>query len=706
MAPRHTPRSTGVLFALLWTLRAGQHPCYAQEADEDGKAKGAPAAEVGGRIVISGETIEVLADPDLPPASSSIGTKTDTPLLETPRSVTLVDSQVLSDMAVINITQTHDFVVGFTPLDERGPANDRGFPLSFYDLRRDGLRTYSWSVREPAAVERIQYLRGPAAVLYGDGSPGGLVNMMLKKPLPVAQYEASASIGELGYGRATFDATGPLTEGRGARYRVVGAAEKADNGFANDESRVSVLPMLSFDLGKGTTLHLDGEYYDQRGRGYRHVVPATAETQQGDFSELPWDVNIASPEDHWRGWNVSGGLRLDSRLSERTSLHVAGRYTKIVGDLGFQALSGVAPDGHTVRRFLYRERSEWHEYQSDTFLTTLAATGPVSHRVVLGFEVGYSTTDSLIGTAGAPSLDLDAPVYGPRPADPTLFPTRYDTPRLGAYLQDQARIGSKLTLVPAVRWSRLEVEDHVASVTLRDSAASPSFGLVFLPRPNLSLYGSYAQGFEPPGPGQFAEGGGPLDPVHSSSLEGGVKANVLGPRLAVSAAVYRIRQTGVTELDPAGFYRRIAEGESRGLELEVVGSPVAGLEVLTGYAWSDPEITHDVSGFEGNELPNAPRNKANAWVRYRFADDALRRLTLSVGVVHVGERFTTRSNTVRLAPYSRVDLTASMDLLGPRLGLGLVAQNVGNTRYVTSGSAVGLFVGAPRRLALSLTSAF
>jgi iron complex outermembrane receptor protein len=215
--------------------------------------------------------------------------------------------------------------------------------VGFYDLRRDGLRTYSWSVRELAAVERVQYLRGPAGILYGDGSPGGLVNLMLKKPLPVRQHELSVGGGELGFRRVTADSTGPLGGGRGVRYRLVAAAEGLEDGYDNDESRVSVLPMLSFDLGARTTLHLDGEYYDQRGRGYRHVVPATAATQAGDFGAIPWELNMASPDDAWRGWNASGGLRLDTQLSERASLHAAARYTWIDGDLDVQALAALFP---------------------------------------------------------------------------------------------------------------------------------------------------------------------------------------------------------------------------------------------------------------------------------------------------------------------------------------------------------------------------
>jgi len=207
------------------------------------------------------------------------------PLIETPRSVSIVDRHTLDEQAAINVTTAHDYTVGVTPLDERGPGSSRGFPLDFYDLRRDGLRTYSWSVREPVALDRIQYLRGSASLLYGDGSPGGLVNLVLKKPLPVPRFEFSASGGELGFGRVTGDATGPLNDTRTMRYRVVGAAEWLGNNIENDEQRTTVTPTVAFDLGERSTLTADVEYYQQRGRNYRHAVPSTSDTQRGDFSK-------------------------------------------------------------------------------------------------------------------------------------------------------------------------------------------------------------------------------------------------------------------------------------------------------------------------------------------------------------------------------------------------------------------------------------
>ena len=194
-------------------------------------------------------------------------------------------------------------------------------------------------------------------MLYGDGSPGALINMVLKKPLPVRRYEFGASGGSSGFGRLTADLTGPLTASRRVRYRVVAASEWLESGFDNDERRLTLLPTIAIDVGARGTLVFDTEWYDQRGRDYWHQVPATADTQRGDFSGFPWDLSISSPDYGWTGSNVSPGLRLDLPLGERSSLHVAGRYTKIDGDIDAQGLAGLAADGRTALRYQYHEVS-------------------------------------------------------------------------------------------------------------------------------------------------------------------------------------------------------------------------------------------------------------------------------------------------------------------------------------------------------------
>lgn len=664
--------------------------------------------EVGGRLVVCGETVVVTGNLDEPPRDSSLATKIDTPLIETPRSVSIIDRQTLDDMGAINISQAHDYVVGFTSMDDRGPGFARGFPVGFYDLRRDGLRTYTWSVREPVAVDRVQYLRGPAAVLYGDGSPGALVNMVLKKPLPVPRYEFGVSGGSSGFGRVTADLTGPLTTGRRIRYRVVAASEWLESGFNNDERRLTLLPTIAIDVGAGGTLTFDIEWYDQRGRDYWHMVPATAAAQRGDFSGVPWDLSINSPDYRWTGNNVSPGLRLDLPLGKQSSLHVAGRYTKIDGDINAQGLAALAEDGRTAVRYQYHEVSTWHEYQTDTFAASNFRTGRIHHRLVTGVEAGLSTADTEIGIGSASPLDIFNPVY-PHEPEPLARPTRYDVSRVGLYTIDQVRIGERLIVVPAVRWSQLETEDRVATTgetRSKESVVSPSLGLVVLPRQWLSLYTTYAQGFEPPIPGQYLEDGRALAPAEHDAIEGGVKADLLGRRISVTGAGFRIRRTNVPEADALGFFRQIGEGESHGLELEVVGSVTRGLGLRGGYAWTSAEITRDPSGFAGRDLPNAPPHKAELWMRYRIPEGRLHKLLIAGGVVHVSDRFTARDNVIVIPAYTRVDGSAAYELAGSRFTLGLVAQNLTNRRYVTSGAGAVFFAGPPRRIAAQLTSVF
>jgi iron complex outermembrane receptor protein len=185
-----------------------------------------------------------------------------------------------------------------------------------------------------------------------------------------------------------------------------------------------------------------------------------------------------------------------------------------------------------------------------------------------------------------------------------------------------------------------------------------------------------------------------------------VKADLLGRQLGIAVAGFSIRRTNVPEADPRGFYRQIGEGESHGLELETVGRLAPGLTARAGYAWTETAITRDALAVSGRELPNAPRHKANVWIRYRFPPSIVRGLMVAAGVVHESERFTNRDNAVIAPAYTRFDASSSWELAGRRLTLGIVAENLTDRRYVRSGAGAVLFAGSPRRLALQMISSF
>lgn len=709
-------RRLAVILLAVMLLAVSPLAAIAQETQDPPSSKPAsppasPEQEAGGRLLVTSETVVVVGDPDRPTGDASIAGKIDAPLLETPRSVSVTERRTLDDRLATNVSNAHDYTVGLMPADERGPAFARGFPVSFYDLRRDGLRTYAWSVREPVGVERVQYLRGPAAILYGDGSPGGLVNLVLHKPLPVSGAEVTASGGSLGFGRVTGDVTGPIGESRRVRYRAIGAAEWLENAIDNDERRLSLLPMVSIDLSPAATLHLDGELYHQRGRNYRHAVPVTADTQRGDFSKLPWDLSVVSPDEGWSGWNASPGVRLDLRLGAASSLHSAVRYTRIGGDIGFEAAQALASDGRTLNRFTYVEQSTWQEWQSDTFVATTAKTGRIEHKLVAGAEAGLSTADSLIGVGAGAPIDLYEPVYPTAPPPPALAPTRYDVTRFGVYVQDQMRLHRSFIVVPGLRWSRIGVEDEAtpptASAIERTSTErklSPSLGVVVLPRSWLSLYASASQGFEPPTPGQYTADGRALPTAESASFEGGVKLDALAGRVLASAAAFGIERTNIPEADGLGSYRQIGEGRSRGIELELAGRLAAGLFLQTSYAWTDSEITRSAIGGVGNDLPNAPRHNVSMWARYRVTEGRLAGAMIAGGVVHVSDRFIAANNVTIAPAYTRLDLSGGYEFPKRRVRIGLAIHNATNRRYVTSGAGQVLWVGQPRRFVLQVST--
>jgi iron complex outermembrane receptor protein len=669
--------------------------------------------EAGGRLVVSGDTIVVVADYDAAPTEASVATKIETPLRETPRGVSITERRTLDDRLAVNITAAHDYSVSVTPADERGLAFSRGFSVSLFDLRRDGLRTSAWSVREPVALERVQYLRGPAAILYGDGSPGALINMVLRKPLPVQRSELTASAGGLGFGRITGDVTGPLTGSRRARYRLIGAAEWLDNGFDNDERRLSVLPMVALDFSDNVTLHVDGELYHQTGRNYWHFVPSTPDTQRGDFSRMPWDLNTASPDDGWSGWNASPGARLDVKLTPQTSLHSAVRYTKMNGNIDGQGLIGLLPDGRTLARYDYVETSTWNETQSDTFLTTTTDRGPFEHKLVVGGEAGVTFSESEIGIGPGTPIDLYAPIYPPSQPNPVARPGAFDVVRFGAYVQDQIRLHPSLVVVPGLRWSRLNIADggtaggmFLLEQQSSEVKVSPTLGVVVLARPWFSIYGNLTQGFEPPAPGRYLEDGRGLSVSDATSFEGGVKVNARDGQLAASGSAYQIKRTNIAEADGRGFYQQIGGGRSRGVEAELTGRLAAGLYVQAAYAWTDTEITHSAVGNIGNDLPNAPHHIASIWTRYRSQHGRLAGAMFAAGIVRVSDRFLAGDNLVIAPAYTRLDLSGSYEFDRQRLRIGVAMPNATDTRYVTSGAGVTLYAGQRRRLLLQLSTQF
>jgi iron complex outermembrane receptor protein len=213
------------------------------------------------------------------------------------------------------------------------------------------------------------------------------------------------------------------------------------------------------------------------------------------------------------------------------------------GDINGQGLVGLLPDGRTLARYDYVEKSTWKETQSDTFVATTIKRGLFEHKLVAGVEAGVTFSDSEIGIGPGTPIDMYEPVYAPSPPDPVARPGSFDVVRLGIYAQDQIRVHPSLVVVPGVRWSRVNVVEGVATSGVfverpsTEVEVSPTLGVVVLVRPWLSIHGNGPQGFEPPAPGRYLEDGRALSVSDATSFEGGVKVNMRGEQLSSCLAL-------------------------------------------------------------------------------------------------------------------------------------------------------------------------
>ncbi|MEM6703025.1 MAG: TonB-dependent receptor [Acidobacteriota bacterium] len=682
-----------------------------KEVGQDGEGKQEKEVvltEAGGRIVVSDEVSVTDTVGGYQTESTSVATKTFTPLLQIPLNVTVAERDQLDDMQAINISKSHDYAAGFMAVGYSGLAMARGFSVSWYDHRRDGLRIFSWSIREPVSLEKIQYLRGPAGVLYGDGSPGGLVNLVQKKPLPVSQYELGIEGGNLGYRRAIGDATGSLSQNGKLLYRVVGAWEQIDNDNNNDEQRYSILPSFSYRIGNRTTLTVDGEYYDEQGRGSGQNFPVHPDLIAGNFDALPFDVNFANPDDRWSNWNSSVGARADAVLGSNGSLHSALRYTKIIGENDYHApFGGFLPDNRNLIRFFIQGATDWREYQSDTFGTLNIEGDKTIHRLVGGFEIGRSTTNGDNGFGPAGILDIFNPVYGERPeSTPFSVQSNFETRRVGVYAQDQFSIGDKWHFMGSVRWSEVENNNRIAQDVNTEDDVTPRVGVVYQPSSNYSVYASYTNGFEPAGAGIFLEDGSPADPTNSDSYEIGFKANFLNSRLTLNSALYQIERTNIPQfVQETNAYVQIGGAESEGFEIDLVGRLTRALQIRAGLALNETEITDDVRGFEGFDLINTPDENVSLWLNYTLPSGALQGLSFKGGAVYVSERFADDGNTLVIPDYTRYDLGVDYET-ARNMVIDLSVENLTDERFFQSGFATAWTFANSRRVSLSVRQRF
>ncbi len=623
--------------------------------------------------------------------NSSTATKTDTPLRDIPQSIQLVPQQVIRDQGANQLKDVVRNVSGVIRADDFAGTGD-GFAIRGFqspNILRDGFRGSQFvsafsSLAEPANVEQVEVLKGPASVLYGTLEPGGIINIVTKKPLSDPYYSAEFSVGSFSFYQPQFDLSGPLNRKKSLLYRLNGVYENSSSfrDFTQIE-RYFIAPVLSWQISDQTKLTFNLNYVNDE-RPFDNGLVAFGD----GVADLPISRRLGEPGDFRRYKNLGLGYLLEHSFS--ADWKIRNTFRADFSDVETQAFRPRGLDETTgiLEREFRTTEGQRRSFSLQTDLTGQFKTGSIDHQLLLGIELNRIQEDES-GRRIRPfaPIDIFNPVYGaPIPANPPVFfDTAVRLDALGIYLQDQITLLENLKALVGGRFDaiRNETTDNLfaETVTQTDTAFSPRVGIVYQPIEPVSLYASYSRSFAP-NVGFVDLDNNPLPPERGTQFEAGIKAELIPGRLSSTLAIYDLTKTNVAITDPRDEDFSIAAGKikSQGIELDVSGEILSGWKIIGSYAYTNARVTEgDEFLPTGNRPASIPRHSASLWSTYEIQSGTLQGLGFGAGLFYVGERQGDFENTFRLPGYVRTD--AALFYRHDNWRVSLNIQNLFDIRY-------------------------
>ncbi|WP_439598482.1 TonB-dependent siderophore receptor [Falsiroseomonas sp.] len=663
--------------ALALALLIAGAPALAQapEAETAAPPAAPPAAPVATlpRIGVSAP-----ATAPLGATAATSATKTDTPIIESPQSVSVVNRELIQALGAQTLPEAVRYNAGVaTGVYGYDPRFDqifiRGFGVNLLGDYRDGLRqSFSPGLigfrTEPYGLDRIVILRGPSSVLYGQAPAGGLIDRISLMPSATPSNEIAVSVGNHSRYQTEFDSTGPIAGDPRFQYRVTGLVRDSDSEIpgARDD-RFYLAPSLTFRPTENTSFTLLTSLLDDRGvasAGYYTRPDGTPTNIRTD------DPNYARFDQ--RQYQI--GYRLEHRVNDALSLRQNMRYGQAT--LTSAYLSGLATsaDGTSVSRYAAFLEESLENVGIDNQAEIRFATGPLQHTLLAGLDYQYTTSDFNYGTGAAPSLSLVNPVYGINVARPA-FTTRSSQTQhqIGIYAQDQVRLGDRWVLTMGARqdWTETESLNRVTGVstTQTPTAFTGRVGLVHLFPNGIAPYVNYAESFQPTlGTDRL---GRAFVPVEATQIEGGLRYQPPGTEHMFTASAFEITvQNGLTtDLVDRSFSVQTGEQRSRGLELEAQFAVGRQLRILASATWQDVETTKTNGTDLGKRPFGVPEVLATVWADYRMPEGPLAGLSFGAGLRYNGSSYRDTANTTQNGDYVMLDGAIRYDIDRWRLSL-------------------------------------
>lgn len=671
------------------------------------------------------------------PAFSTSATKSNTPLRDVPQTVNVIPQQLIRDQAARSMQDVLRNVpgVGFSNGDgQRDQVTIRGFS-AISDQFVDGIRDDSLYFRDLSNIERVEVLKGPAAVLYGRGSSGGLINRVTKKPQAGTFGEVTVNLGSNDLKRTSFDANTSVNEH--IDFRITGALE--DSGSFRDQGfieRGSIAPAVSIKFTEDTKLLVQGEYAKDK-RITDFGIPS--------FNGRPVDVprstyygsGNARRDDYTKTDVYSLTAAFDHRFNDVFSVRNVTRYYDYELDRNNTLPGGTV---NTVDLTVGRNRSEHiirkeDGYFNQTDFTFKNALGGFKQEWLFGLEVGKqnkfqqfsskSNIDrvSIFNPGGVVPRPLTpAEIAAGRPAD-SVFKV------LGVYAQDQIALTPEWKALLGIRHDSFKQDTRPGGVapipaplSRTDKNWSPRAGLVWQPSESASYYVSYSKSYQPSAESfPLAANNVNNGPEQTENHEIGAKLDYLDGAFSVTGSLFNLVRTDIKTSDPAkpGVLINVGEQRTNGLELTANGRLPQGWDVSAGYAYLDGRITESNNSvnapqaafpaapakiaLEGNRPSLTPKHSAFVWAIKQLGGG----FSAGGGLNYSADRFASPSNAVVLPGYLTADLAAYYS--SKQFDVAVNLKNVTDKKYIVSGHGSNdnlLTPGAPREIQVGLTYKF
>ncbi len=695
---------------------------------------------------------------------------------ELPQAVATVTKELIDDRIAFQLPDAVKTVSSVSATGLYNHYNIRGITQGDDGQMLNGMRTRQYYFLQPITshLERVEVIKGPSSVTFSSADPGGTVNMVTKKPLAEQRSAIGFTTGSFGTLRATADFTGPLNESKTVLYRFNAAFQEADS-FRDvvNNNAILISPSLSYVPNENTSFNVEMIYNDAKGNLDRGQPIFGAINGEFDLNSTPITRNVGASNDHYKTKEVIFMANFNQKFTENFGFNAQFMKQTWDEDLAEHRVDGAAVDidGNvisTLARMRYDKRQQfWETDNFSAYFNYDIKKGNITNKILVGYDAtrwerqigagflrarryltvngGQANYDAsnpgnfqqmtvdgvTMPVPAVPHFNLENPFNGARNTDnynlaELTIPANLNTSN-GIYIQNQFKVGKFSALVNLRYEWFTDIFDYKNNEEeFKTSAFVPRLGLTYEVTKDISAYATYLGGFQPhtntvslsPTAEGFFWAASPsrFDPLESSLIEVGAKAEFLNGKIFANVAIFNVTQKNILLGDTYDLDNLTTRGEqrSRGFETDISGYVLPNLQLTASYAYTDATIEEDaVEEFIGARIGGAPKHNANFWGRYDFnSSSILKGIGIGLGAQYVDERYTWYNPTydtsrVLLPEYTVFEGAVYYKPNNTKMQLTIKVNNLFNKTYWLGGlNPSRLGPGAPRNVLLNATYKF